>query len=148
MKKTVILFVCLLFATVALAQNPRGPRGGKDHAPSQDVIEMVSDLSATQKKKLESISTESKKRVDKMQNELKALRGKIRQLMQADGDNSAVLFPLLDKESSLQAEIAKEMYRTRLLFDQVLTPDQLKELRAKFESERKKHPHHGPGDRH
>lgn len=140
MKKTLTLLVCLFFASVMMAQHPHGPKDpGKPTSPN--VAEMVSDLSAMQKKKLESITTESKQKVDKMQNELKSVRTKIRQLLSAEGDNSAALFPLFDRESALQAEISKEMYRTRLSVDQVLTPEQLKEFRAKLEADHKKHKH-------
>lgn len=140
MKKTIALSVCMFVASLLMAQHPMDHKGhGKP--PSPNIVEMVSDLSAIQKKKLETITTESKQRVDKMQAELKSIRAKIRQLINADGDNSAQLFPLFDRESVLQAEISKEMYRTRISIDQVLTPEQLKELRAKLEADHKKHPH-------
>lgn len=100
---------------------------------------MVSDLSAIQKKKLETITSESKKRVEGIQAELNTLRQQIRSLMMQDGDNSAKLFPLLDREGVLQAELTKEMYTTRIQVDAVLTPEQLKEFRARMEADRKKH---------
>lgn len=141
MKKTTLLILVLLLSASLYAQRPHGQGGPKPHKPF-NVEAVVSDLSAVQKKKLESVTNDSKKRVDKLQAELKNVRQQIRTLMDKDGDNSAKLFPLLDREGVLQAEITKEMYNTRLLIDEILTPDQLKELRTKLAAERPKRPHH------
>lgn len=140
MKKTFTLLFALLFSTTLLAQHPgQHGRGGKDHPKPMNIEAMVSDLSAIQKKKLETITSESKKRVEGIQAELNTLRQQIRSLMMQDGDNSAKLFPLLDREGVLQAELTKEMYTTRIQVDAVLTPEQLKEFRARMEADRKKH---------
>lgn len=141
MKKTTLLILVLLLTASLYAQRPHGQGGPKPHKPI-NVEAFVSDLSSVQKKKLESVTNDSKKRVEKLQTELKNVRQQIRTLMDKDGDNSAKLFPLLDREGVLQAEITKEMYNTRLLIDEILTPDQLKELRTKLAAERPKRPHH------
>lgn len=145
MKKTLLFTIAILLSVVLYAQHPNGrhPVGDKSPKPAQ-IENLVSDLSQIQKKKLNSITTESRKRVEKMQNELNSIRQQIQTLMDKDGDNSAKLFPLLDREGALKTEITKEMYLTRLKIDEVLSPDQLKELRAKLEVEHnhhKKHPH-------
>lgn len=144
MRKTIIILFALILSTALYAQHPQGHDQHKPHKP-MDITSMVSDLSAMQKKKLETVTTESKKRVETIQAELKTIRQQIRSLMMQDGDNSAKLFPLLDREGVLQAELTKEMYNTRLQVDAILTPEQLKEFRARMEADRKQH-HHGKAD--
>lgn len=141
MKKSIAIILTLIITTALFAQKPQGKHPNHhDGFPRAPQIEkMVSDLSVMQKKKLETITTDSKKRVEKIQSELNNIRSQIRTIMKQDGDNSAKLFPLLDREGVLQAELTKEMYNTRLKIDEVLTPEQLKEFRSKLKSMPKKH---------
>lgn len=141
MKKSIAIILTLLIATTLFAQKPQGkhPTHHDGFPRTPQIEKMVSDLSVMQKKKLETITTDSKKRVEKIQNELNNIRNQIRTIMQQDGDNSAKLFPLLDREGVLQADLTKEMYNTRLKFDEVLTPEQLKEFRSKLDSMPQKH---------
>ena len=43
--------------------------------------------------------------------------------MDSDGDHSAVLFPLFEREAALQAAINREMYKGKLRVDEVLTKE-------------------------
>ncbi|MBR3725051.1 MAG: periplasmic heavy metal sensor [Bacteroidales bacterium] len=138
MKKTFLLLIILLCGTVLPAQIPDG--GHRHRRPNHEppkVEEMVSNLSAIQKKRLEGITESCKKQVDKLQKELDGVRSHIRTLMGQDGDQSEKLFPLIDREASLQSQIAKEMYRTRVQIDEVLTEEQLAEFRARCKADRK-----------
>lgn len=90
---------------------------------------MVGDLSQTQKKKLDAITDASKERVGLLRAQQKAVRDSIAVYMKLDGDHSAVLFPLFDREARLQCEISREMYTTKVRVDEVLTPEQRKQLR-------------------
>lgn len=131
MKKTIALalaaFIGMQLST-ALAQHPHR-EGGKPE-PRPDITELVSDLNATQKRKLETITAESKERVDKLRKEQKAVRDSIGRYMDLDGDQSRALYPLFDREARLQAQVSREMYATKVRIDEVLTPEQRKELKA------------------
>ncbi len=140
MKKTFIFIISILTITTLMAQAPSGGHRHRQGPPEPPKVEeMVSNLSAIQKKRLEGISENCKKQTAKLQKELDEIRSQIRNLMMQDGDQSDKLFPLIDRESSLQAQIAKEMYRTRVQIDQVLTEEQLTEFRARCKADRQKH---------
>ncbi|MBR1550017.1 MAG: periplasmic heavy metal sensor [Bacteroidales bacterium] len=111
-----------------LAQRPH--REGPKPEPRPDITELVSDLSANQKRKLETITNESKDRVEKLRKEQRTVRDSINRYMEMDGDQSRTLYPLFDREAKLQAEISREMYVTKVRIDEILTPEQRKELQA------------------
>ena len=110
----------------ALAQHPR--HEGPKHEPRPEITEIVSDLNASQKRKLETITSQSKERVEKLRSEQKAVRDSIGRYMEREGDQSRALYPLFDREAKLQAEISREMYATKVRIDEVLTAEQRKEL--------------------
>lgn len=137
MKRTLLIVIILLVGTALPAQPPDGGRRHHPAGPAMPKVEeMVSNLSAVQKKRLEGITESCKKQVDKLQKELDEVRGQIRTLMGQDGDQSEKVFPLIDREAALQSQIAKEMYRTRVQIDQVLTDEQLVEFRARCKADR------------
>lgn len=135
MKKTLPLIIALLLAGSVAAQNGTECR---KHREMPNIEEMVSDLSPKQQKKLETITAERKKMVDMKRSELKVVRAEIRKLMEMEGDQSAKLFPLMEREADIKAEIGKIMYRTRLKIDDVLTKEQITELRANLKAQREK----------
>lgn len=140
-KKIATYLVAILACTMLFAQSPNEFGHGKKHHKHEPpkIEEMVSNLSAIQKKRLETITQESKKQVDKMQAELKSINSQIRKLLDAEGDQTNTLFPLFEREAQLKLEINKEMYRTRQQISNVLTKEQLKELRERMKADRKKH---------
>lgn len=139
MKKILTIAALGLFAlqsSFCLAQRPHrgGPHGhGAEKHP--EITEIISDLTSAQKSKLETVSNESKKRIERLRNQQKAVCDSIGMFMEKDGDQTRALYPLFDREARLQAEISREMYATKVRFDQVLTKDQRKELK----DSRKKH---------
>ena len=140
-KKIATYLVAILACTMLFAQSPNEFGHGKKHHKHEPpkIEEMVSNLSAIQKKRLETITQESKKQVDKMQAELKSINSQIRKLLDAEGDQTNTLFPLFEREAQLKLEINKEMYRTRQQISNVLSKEQLKELRERMQADRKKH---------
>lgn len=145
MKKKIILCVCFaLCATLAMAQKPKGDN---HHKERPHIEEIVDDLSQGQKRKLTSIREDSKKRIDALQLQNKAVRDSIHTLMQQDGDNSSRLFPLFEREGRIRAAISKEFYQTRLRIDEVLTKEQREKVRKVYserhDKEHKKHPKGG-----
>lgn len=139
MKKILTIVTIGLFAlqsSFCIAQRPhRGDHHGLGAGKHPEITEIISDLTSAQKSKLEAISNESKKRIEDLRNQQKSVCYKISQLMDMEGDHSKELNPLFDREARLQAEISREMYSTKVRFDQVLTKDQRKELK----DSRKKH---------
>lgn len=125
MKKTLILTLFVAVVLPLAAQQDK-PHHEKKH---KEITELVSDLSSSQKRKIESISKESKERVGALRSSQKAVRDSIAMFMDSDGDHSAVLFPLFEREAALQAAINREMYKGKLRVDEVLTKEQRAEVR-------------------
>jgi len=123
--------------SIATAQRPHREGPGPEKRP--DITEMVSDLSSSQKSKLDAISSDSRKRVDALRKQQNAVRDSINMYMERDGDQSKALYPLFDREARLQAEISREMYATKVRFDKILTPEQRKELKNSRKQHQKLH---------
>lgn len=132
MKKYIFILTLSLLSLPALAQKPER----KNHKPEhREVTELVSDLSQVQKHRIESISKESKERVTSLRQQKQAVHDSIMFLMDADGNQSRLLFPLFDREAELQAAISREMYTTRVRIDDVLTKEQRTQLKIALRKE-------------
>ena len=141
MKKLLSTLFAILLCSTLLAQSPDGGRHKRHSRPEPPKIEeMVSNLSAVQKKKLETITQNCKAKTAQLQKEMDKVRTEIRSLMDKEGDQSDKLFPLFDREAALQAQMSKEMYSVRIQIDQVLTQEQLAEFRARCKADRQKSP--------
>ncbi len=117
------------------AQRTDGKRHEKKH---QEITELVSDLSATQKRKIDAISRDSKVKMSALRTQQKAVRDSIAMFMNLEGDHSKELYPLFDREATLQTAISREMYSTKLSVDALLTKEQRTQLRATMDKERKR----------
>lgn len=135
MKKYIILGLLIAFAIPMMAQHD-GPRQGKKG--QADITELVSDLSAPQKRKVESISKESKERVDALRSSQRSVRDSIAMYMDREGDQSRYLNPLFDREAQLQAAISREMYSAKIRVDEVLTKEQRTTLRESLHRQHKR----------
>ena len=141
MKKILLIallspFIFHLSPSYAQRPHPEEPgRPGLEKRP--EITELVSDLSSSQKSKLETISKDSRKRVESLRNQQKAVRDSIDKYMEMDGDQSKVLYPLFDRESRLHAQISREMYATKVRIDKVLTKEQRKDLKNKCKHHQK-----------
>ncbi len=133
--KSIILAVALVAVAVPCAAQ-RDSRARHDERKPKEITEMVGDLSQSQKKRLDDITDASKQRVAALRAQKKAVRDSINTYMRLDGDQSAVLFPLFDREAQLQREISREMYTTKVRVDEVLTPEQRKQLRQASDAKR------------
>lgn len=133
MKKVLLLSLLVALSLPLAAQHPAGrPNGGKH----KDVTELVSDLSNIQKRKIEVATKESKARVDNLRKQQRAVLDSINMYMEREGDQSAVLYPLFDREAALHAAIDREMYAGKLRIDEILTKKQCSELRKACSKER------------
>lgn len=131
MNRIVISTIAACFALLPLgaaAQRPHAEGPRKEHRP--EITEIVSDLAPAQKRKLENLTNDSKQRIEKLRGQQKAVRDSINRYMDMDGDQSRTLYPLFDREAKLQAEISRQMYATKVRIDEVLTPEQRKELKT------------------
>lgn len=135
MKKTIIFALMLAFMLPLAAQHHEGKPREKKH---RDVTELVGDLSGVQKKKIDAVSRESKERVDALRRQQKAVRDSIGMIMEREGDQREVLFPLFDREAALQASISREMYSTKVRIDALLTAEQRARLRSTLGAQRKR----------
>lgn len=126
MKRIVLPLLLLALALPLKAQQDNRRPEKKKRA---DITELVSDLSAPQKRKIDAISKESKERVDALRASQRAVRDSIGMYMELEGDQSRQLYPLFDREAQLQAAVSREMYSTKLRIDEVLTHEQRATLR-------------------
>jgi hypothetical protein len=126
MKKITLIFLLVLFALPLSAQHEDAHRHGRH----RDVTEIVKDLNAMQKRKVENISNESRERVAALRKQQRAVHDSIVMFMEREGDQSQVLYPLFEREAKLQTAINHEMYATKLRIDEVLKPEQREALRA------------------
>ncbi len=133
--KRIILIITALLAihTVGAQTKP----AAKPCGPSTSIVEMVTDLSVSQKRKLDVLQKDSKKKIDALKQQREALRDSIHSVLSLYGDHSAELYPMFDREAALQLEINRELYRVKTKADEILTREQHQELIKKMESSRK-----------
>ncbi len=138
----IILMLSLCGATIAQTKKNESRENGRKRP---EVTELVKDLSPLQKRKIESISKESKAKIEGFRSQQKAVRDSIGNIIERSGDQSKLLFPLFDREGALQSRISQEMYKTKLKIDEVLTKEQAKELKNAISKNKsgKRHKHRG-----
>ena len=123
--------ITLLLIAFALALSLAAQHDGKPHkkAPKPEISELVGDLNAVQKRKVETISRESKERVAALRKQKHSVCDSIAMFMELEGNHSRELYPLFDREAKLQVAINREMYDTKLRIDEVLNAKQRQALR-------------------
>ncbi len=117
-------FILLHAGTNAFAQKPKH----KGKQPSEQISWVVEDLSAKQKRQIEEISKEHSARLATLKKQLSAVRDSIHVYMDKQADCSTIVFPLMERESSLQLQFNKEMYKMKLRLDKILTKEQYNTL--------------------
>ena len=139
--KKIFLIAMMAFAVIgtANAQHPCKGMPEKECDKHPDITEMVSDLSSAQKRKLETITKESKERMEPLRKMQTMVRDSINMLMEREGDYTKVIFPLFDRDARLQSEISREMYLTKIRIDQVLTKEQRQELAKERQKHKREH---------
>ena len=120
----------LLIAFILLLAMPMAAQTDHMKRKRPEVTEVVNDLSAPQKRKIEAVSRESRERTEALRRQQRAVRDSINRYMDLEGDQSQTLYPLFDREAALQAAVSREMYTTKLRIDAILTADQRATLRA------------------
>lgn len=92
--------------------------------PSVRVAKCVKDLSSKQKRSIDEISSKYCNELKAIKSELKGVRDNIHTLMADKKDNSEKIFPLMEREASLNLKLNKAMYQMKVELDEVLTADQ------------------------
>lgn len=136
MKRLSAIAFSILLSTAIFAQPAKGVCRPK--TDFDNVEKMVSDLSSVQKKRIEVVTEKTKIEVFRLKDELDSVRGQIKNLHDKEGDQSERLFPLYDRESHLMSQISKVMYKCRVKIDEILTPEQIKEMRGALEEHRQR----------
>ena len=144
MKRVLILICFTALALSAVAQNERPRNRENDRNKDPKITELVSNLTATQKTRIEAITRQSGKTIDGYKKQLDAVRDSIRSYMSVQKDQSKALFPLFEREAYLQSQISKAYYKAKVDIDKILTPEQYRELREKTVAARKKQPGQSP----
>ena len=134
MKRIIPFVIVFTFVLPLCAQH----EGHLEKKPRHDISEVVSNLNAVQKRKIDNVSRESKERVDALRKQQHAVRDSIHEFMDREGDQSKDLFPLFEREARLQVAINREMYATKLRIDEVLNPEQRQALRNASRKKKKK----------
>ena len=123
-----------------MAQQPDRRHDGKKGERHKEITEMVSDLSSQQRKRLDAITDASKEKVSALRIRQKAVRDSITMYMEREGDQSRILYPLFEREAQLQCAISREMYATKVKIDELLTPEQRRQVRDACRKPEAKHP--------
>ena len=110
---------------------------GQRNKENKKIEEFLTDLTATQKTRIDLVTRRSAKTIDFYRKQLHDLRDSIRVMMDDSRDRSAELFPLLEREGMLKSEISKEYYRTKVAIDEILTPEQIARLREQLAKKRR-----------
>lgn len=122
-----IILTIMLAASLPLMAQHEGKRSDKKARP--EISEVVGDLSTMQKHKVDNITKESKERVDALRKQQHAVQDSITMMMEREGDQRKILFPLFDREAQLRAAVSREMYTTKVRIDEVLNKEQREKLR-------------------
>ena len=131
--------IFMLMAVVSLS-----PVMGQQHEKKHDkkhreITEIVSNLTASQKRKVEQVGKESKERIDVLRRQKKSVCDSIGVILNSDEDRTADIYRLFEREAQIQVQINKEMYSAKLRVDALLTDEQRAEIRRALEEDRKRH---------
>ena len=129
--------IALCISFLAFSQPGRGSMDGQRNKENKKIEEFLTDLTATQKTRIDLVTRRSAKTIDFYRKQLHDLRDSIRVMMDDSRDRSAELFPLLEREGMLKSEISKEYYRTKVAIDEILTPEQIARLREQLAKKRR-----------
>ena len=133
MKKIILLLIAIILSAPLYAQHKPGA-----HQKPPKIEDVVSNLSARQKRQLEAIDEEHRTQLDVVKKELKQVRDSVRYYMDQYGDYSSQVNRLMERESALQLRVNKIQYNTKVKIDKVLTPAQYKELKENMKRQKKK----------
>ena len=141
MSRPLLLMFALCLSLSIWAQPAQNSHPRKAQPERPKIEDLVSNLTSTQKTRIDLITRRSTKKIEEYRTQLKVVRDSIRSYMGSQSDMSAVVFPLYEREAKLQVKISKEFYRSKVEVDKVLTPQQFQELSEKMKEQRAKQPH-------
>ena len=147
MKRNILIIVgiCCLFLFVGQvnAQKEYKEAMRYRYQPYEKQVEIaLTNLTDNQREALHKLSKENKEYMEKYRKDEEKLRKSIGLLLAKDGDNSEILFPLIEMKAELEAEKEKKLYKVKLKIDSILTVEQrekMKEYEKKMKEEVQKH---------
>lgn len=119
--RTLFLFFILTAGIILPAYAVDDNKPKKKH---HNIEQMIPDLTASQRKKIDQIRKESNERIDSMEMRQERIRDSIRIYLDLYEDHRSALYPLMEKEARIRLEINKEMYRAKTQINSVLTKAQ------------------------
>lgn len=138
-----ICFLCMFTPRANAQKAPKEPMPC-NFEPYEKQVEMVlTNLTDSQREALHKLSKENRDYMEKHRRNVEKLQNSIGLLLAKDGDNSEILFPIIEMKAELEAEKEKNLYRMKLKIDSILTPEQRakmkeyeKRKREQFEEQR------------
>ena len=124
-----------------MAQDNTRYKGDNGQKQQFKIENFISDLTPDQRIRIDLITRRSSKTIQIYKTQLGNVRDSIRSYMASPEDQSAILFPLYEREGMLLTEISKEYYRSKVAIDELLTPKQFQELHEKMANRRKQSKH-------
>jgi len=131
MRKTLLLLVALILVGPVSAQHRHGDKRG-DHPC---ISEMISNLSAKQKRQIENVNKTVTLQAEPIKKELDKVRDSIHYYMDQYGDYSTQIYNLMKREANLQYRLNKIYYHAKVKMDKIITKEQFEE----FQKNRMKH---------
>ena len=99
--------------------------------PYEEQIEtMLTNLTDSQREALHKLAKENREYMEKHRRDVNKLQSSIELLLAKDGDNSEILFPLIEMKAELEAEKEKNLYRAKLKIDSILTAEQREKMKS------------------
>ena len=95
----------------------------------------IPNLTDEQKEQMKAIKEEGKKQLEPMRKEIKEIRNKMVELKSAEKPDEKQLLLLIDKSSSIHAEMEKVRTKGELKFLSILTPEQRKVVDVKMKEQ-------------
>ncbi len=132
MKRFFLSVIAIGLAVMAAAQPDKSMPREHERPDHSKIEQIVSNLTKEQKSRIDIIMSRSGKTLEFYRSQLHAVRDSIRSYMSSPEDHRAVVFPLYEREGMLMSEISKEYYRTKVAIDEILTPEQFKEMHTKM----------------
>lgn len=103
----------------------------------KDVREIVSNLSTSQKKKIDVVIKQLQSTLDVLKQQESQVKDSINRSLQQDGDQSTTLYPLFEREATIKCTISKETYNAKVNIEKILTARQKEELRAALDKQKR-----------
>ena len=134
MKRALMIATLLAFGLAALDAYAHNPKSGKRHhgrAWKAELRDRMAELnlSENQRERIAEVRESHQRERIQSQADLKLARLELRKLMRAEDPDQDAIDDQIDRMSSIRAEMMKSRVGQRLEVREILTPEQLNQLR-------------------